>query len=72
MEGTARNELFKEDYLSFDLATLNIVRSREWGTPSYTEYRSLCGLADDVTNWSWDSLTDHDDDAKSALQSVYA
>ena len=68
MESSARNELFGIG----ELAALNIMRGREWGVPPYTKYRSLCGLAEGVTDWDWSDLTDHDTDALTALQSVYA
>ncbi|XP_053407483.1 peroxidasin homolog pxn-2-like [Mercenaria mercenaria] len=70
MNDAARNLLFLDDNGdSFDLATLNIERGREWGTPAYTEYRSLCGVGD-VTDWD-DLQSTHTDDVIAALQSVY-
>ena len=71
MENTARNELFKSGNIMFDLASLNIKRGREWGTPSYTKFRTLCGLADGVTDWAWSDFTDHSDTARAALEDVY-
>lgn len=70
MADSSRNKLFIDaNGESYDLAARNILRGREWGTPSYTVFRSeVCGF-NDVT--SWDDLTDHSAEAIAALQSVY-
>lgn len=70
MNDAARNHLFLDgNGDSFDLASLNIERGREFGTPAYSEYRSLCGVGD-VSNWD-DLGTTHTDDVIAALKSVY-
>lgn len=72
MNDAARNKLFLDDNGdSYDLATLNIERGREWGTPAYYKYRTLCGVdGADISNWSELSNT-HDADAIAKLQSAY-
>ncbi|XP_052282531.1 peroxidasin homolog pxn-2-like [Dreissena polymorpha] len=53
-----------------DLASINIERGREWGTPAYYLYRQLCG---GVTISSWTDLAiTHPADVIAKLQSVYA
>ena len=73
MDDAARNKLFLDaNGDSFDLATLNIQRGREWGTPAYTEYRdTLCGIG---TVEVWDDLVDttHNSDTVEILKTVYA
>lgn len=70
MNDAARNKLLIDDSGdSFDLATLNIERGREWGTPAYTEYRSLCGVGD-VTEWD-DLSNTHTNEIITKLQTVY-
>ncbi|XP_075210016.1 peroxidasin homolog isoform X3 [Lycorma delicatula] len=46
------NHLFQEPRQHFgkDLATINIVRAREHGVPSFYKYRQLCGL-DLMNDW---------------------
>jgi hypothetical protein len=53
-----------------DLAALDIERGREWGTPSYTQFRSFCDLGD-AREWS-DLLSTHDQGDIDKLKSVYA
>lgn len=72
MNDASRNSLFVDsDGNKFDLAALNIERGREWGTPSYSEFReNACGLSA-VT--SWDDISDtHDSDTREKLASIYA
>ena len=69
MSDSARNTLFYDGTDSFDLASLNIARSREWGTPSYSVYKAFCGHGDTD---DWDDLLDtHSQDSIDALSSVY-
>lgn len=72
MNDAARNKLFLDaNFDSYDLATLNIERGREWGTPAYYKHRLLCGVdAAAITTWTALSNT-HDADVISKLQSVY-
>lgn len=65
MNDAARNKFFGE----VDLAALDIERGREWGTPSYTHFRSYCGLGN-AREWS-DLLTTHSQDDIDKLKSVY-
>jgi hypothetical protein len=70
MNSATRNLLFLDkDGNSNDLATLNILRGREWGTPSYTVYRKLCDLGDAK---SWYDLKDTTSETNiEKMQSVY-
>ncbi|KAL4232190.1 hypothetical protein ACF0H5_009765 [Mactra antiquata] len=70
MNDDARDRLFfKNATDTFDLAAINIVRGREWGTPSYTKYRELCGQG---TASDWDDLSNtHTADEIELLKSVY-
>ena len=71
MNDATRNLLFLDkNGNSLDLAALNIMRGREWGMPTYTSYRTFCGLGNATT---WDHLlntTNQTDIDK--LKSVYA
>ncbi|XP_053406557.1 lactoperoxidase-like [Mercenaria mercenaria] len=66
MNDASRNKFSGE----VDLAALDIERGREWGTPAYTKYRSLCGLGD-AKAWS-DLLSTHTQETIDRLQLVYA
>ncbi|KAH3861659.1 peroxidasin homolog pxn-2-like [Dreissena polymorpha] len=71
MNDASRNFLFvDENGDSFDLASINIERGREWGTPAYYLYRQMCG---GVTISAWTDLAStHSADVIADLQSVYA
>ncbi|KAL4232189.1 hypothetical protein ACF0H5_009764 [Mactra antiquata] len=70
MNDDARDKLFfKSTTDTFDLAAINIVRGREWGTPSYNKYRELCGQG---TASNWDDLGNtHTANEIEMLKSVY-
>jgi hypothetical protein len=70
MNSATRNLLFLDkDGNSNDLATMNILRGREWGTPSYTVYRKLCGLG---KTKSWYDLKETTSETNiEKMQSVY-
>jgi hypothetical protein len=71
MNDATRNLLFLDkDGNSFDLAALNIMRGREWGMPTYTSYRALCGLGN-TTAWS-DLLNTTPQEDIDKMASVYA
>lgn len=71
MNDASRNLLFlDENGDSFDLASLNIMRGREWGMPTYTSYREYCGLGA-ATAWS-DLLSTTEQEDIDKMSSVYA
>ncbi|XP_052240741.1 myeloperoxidase-like [Dreissena polymorpha] len=71
MNDASRNFLFlEENGDSYDLASVNIERGRDWGTPAYYLYRQLCG---GVTISVWTDLAStHSADVIADLQIVYA
>ncbi|KAH3832975.1 hypothetical protein DPMN_106271 [Dreissena polymorpha] len=72
MNDASRNFLFIEENGtdSYDLASVNIERGRDWGTPAYYLYRQLCG---GVTISAWTDLAStHSADVIADLQIVYA
>jgi hypothetical protein len=71
MNDASRNLLFlDENGDSFDLVSLNIMRGREWGMPTYTSYREYCGLGA-ATAWS-DLLNTTEQEDIDKMSSVYA
>ncbi|XP_053407489.1 peroxidase mlt-7-like [Mercenaria mercenaria] len=71
MNAAARDLLFLDkNGNSFDLVALNIMRGRDWGTPSYTAYRALCGLGIATTWNDLTNTTDQEDIDK--MKEVYA